>query len=125
MRIFEAIQLCDADTGTLIQERRYTRDSGVPGSLPFIESVEWWGMMTVTVYGPNKQPVGQKPVPFKIDATSRTEAFQNIEASMHAAGEGAKQQVQQELDNAAQKHRQQMILGGATEAVVAAARRVH
>lgn len=115
MRIFEAVTLMDADTGRTIVERRYTEGPVIAGGLPRVTSVEWWGVMGVTVHQ-NGRPVGQKPVPFRIDAATRAEAFANMERSMHEAGEGAKRQVEEEIAAAERRQRSKILLAGAAGA---------
>lgn len=117
MRMYEAINLVDADSGQQIQERRYCEYSAVPGAAPRIVSVEWWGLMGITVRE-NGVPVGQKPVPFKIDATNRAEAFANLESSMHAAAEGAKAQVDAEIKQAQRKQTPKLVIASAAGNVV-------
>jgi hypothetical protein len=115
MRICEVIQLLDPESGTVITERRFTVED-FPGAAPRVTVIEWWGLMGVTVYS-NGCPIGQKPVPFRIDASSRTEAFANLQKSMDAASESAKQQVADELDVASRKQRSKLVLAGAVPAL--------
>lgn len=120
MRIFEALTLIDADAGVSIQERRFTEEPVIDGGLPRVVAVEWWGVMGVTVHQ-NGRPVGQKPVPFRIDAATRAEAFANLERCMHEASEGAKRQVAEEIQAAERRVRSTILVAEAGGRPVASA----
>lgn len=92
-RIFEERKLVqiEGDRATIVFERAYEADD-YSQLVPF---VEWWGVATVTLN--DGQRVAQVPCPFKINATSRAEAFANAEKSWRECEEGAVANIKRQM----------------------------
>lgn len=123
MAIFEAITLMDEATGTTIVERRYQDAIALTQKTPdphWHPKTEWWSLLVITINDDKGRPVGQKQVPFQINAASRSQAFENLQASMEAAWPAAEAQVLAEFEEHQRRAREQQtrnrILSAAADA---------